>query len=73
MATEAILPIGDNYTMGPDDAIRAISLLRPEYVIPGHYNTFPVIKQDVEAWSAQVKTGTSAKPVVLSPGQSFTL
>ena len=69
----AILPIGDNYTMGPDDAIRAISLLRPEYVIPGHYNTFPVIRQDVEAWSAQVKTGTSAKPVVLSPGQSYTL
>ena len=69
----AILPIGDNYTMGPDDAIRAISLLRPEYVIPGHYNTFPVIKQDVEAWSAQVKTDTSAKPVVLSPGESFTL
>jgi L-ascorbate metabolism protein UlaG (beta-lactamase superfamily) len=68
----AILPIGDNYTMGPDDAIRAIGLLRPESVIPGHYNTFPVIKQDVEAWSAQVKTVTSAKPVVLSPGQSYT-
>lgn len=69
----AILPIGDNYTMGPDDAIRAISLLRPEYAIPGHYNTFPVIKQDVDSWSTQVKSDTSAKPVVLSPGQSFTL
>ncbi len=69
----AILPIGDNYTMGPDDAILAVGFLRPEYVIPGHYNTFPLIKQDVEAWSSQVKNGTSAKPVVLSPGQSFTL
>lgn len=69
----AILPIGDNYTMGPDDAILAVGFLRPEYVIPGHYNTFPVIKQDVEAWSSQVRSGTSAKPVVLSPGQSFTL
>jgi L-ascorbate metabolism protein UlaG (beta-lactamase superfamily) len=59
--------------MGPDDAILAVGFLRPEYVIPGHYNTFPVIKQDVEAWSAKVQTGTSAKPVVLSPGQSFTL
>ena len=54
-------------------AIRAIDLLHPEYVIPGHYNTFPVIQQDVEAWSAKVQTGTSAKPVVLSPGQSFTV
>lgn len=69
----AILPIGDNYTMGPDDAILAVGLLHPEYVIPGHYNTFPVIQQDVEAWSSQVKTGTSAKPVVLRPGQSFSL
>ena len=42
----AILPIGDNYTMGPTDAVKAVRLLRPEIVIPGHYNTFPLIEQD---------------------------
>ncbi|NIV32515.1 MAG: metal-dependent hydrolase, partial [Anaerolineae bacterium] len=42
----AILPIGDNFTMGPDDALRAVKLLAPKVVIPIHYDTFDVIKQD---------------------------
>ena len=42
----AILPIGDYYTMGPDDAVRAVKLLRPRFVLPIHYNTFPPIAQD---------------------------
>jgi L-ascorbate metabolism protein UlaG (beta-lactamase superfamily) len=69
----AILPIGDNYTMGPADSLRAIRLLQPEIVIPCHVNTFPVIEQDVAAWSEQVRKSTSARPVVLQPGQQLSL
>ena len=64
----AILPIGDNFTMGPADSIKAIQFLQPKSVIPMHYNTWPLIEQDVNAWSKQVKSETSAEPVVLEPG-----
>src|SRR4029077_5414573 len=37
----ALLPIGDNYTMGPDDALRAVKMVQPKKVVPIHYNTFP--------------------------------
>jgi L-ascorbate metabolism protein UlaG (beta-lactamase superfamily) len=67
----AILPIGDYYTMGPDDSVRAVKLLKPRYVLPIHYNTFPPIKQDADAWAAQVKSQTNAQPVVLQPGEWF--
>jgi L-ascorbate metabolism protein UlaG (beta-lactamase superfamily) len=67
----AILPIGDYYTMGPDDAVRAVKLIRPRFVLPIHYNTFPPITQDVDAWAARVKAETSAEPVVLRPGDWF--
>jgi L-ascorbate metabolism protein UlaG (beta-lactamase superfamily) len=66
----AILPIGDNFTMGPDDSIRAINLIRPKKVIPCHYNTWPLIAQDDAAWAASVKEKTQAEPVVLQPGES---
>ncbi|MFF2285935.1 metal-dependent hydrolase [Peribacillus butanolivorans] len=42
----AFLPIGDNYTMGPEDAALAAEFLKAKQVVPIHYNTFPVIKQD---------------------------
>ena len=64
----AILPIGDNYTMGPGDAVRAVKLIRPKRVIPDHFNTWPAIAQDVEAWAQRVRSETSATPVVLKPG-----
>jgi L-ascorbate metabolism protein UlaG (beta-lactamase superfamily) len=67
----AILPIGDYYTMGPEDAVRAVKLLRPRFVLPIHYNTFPPIAQDAGAWAARVKSETSAQPVILQPGESF--
>ena len=67
----AMLPIGDYYTMGPDDAVRAVKLLKPRFVLPIHYNTFPPITQDVDAWAARVKAETSAEPVVLQPGGWF--
>jgi len=67
----AILPIGDYYTMGPDDAVRAVRLLHPRYVLPIHYGTFPRIEQDAQAWAARVMNETPAQPVVLQPGDWF--
>jgi L-ascorbate metabolism protein UlaG (beta-lactamase superfamily) len=69
----ALLPIGDNYTMGPDDALRAVQLLTPSLVIPMHYNTFDVIQQDPYAFAQRVKDSTEADCVVLSPGGSVNL
>ena len=65
----ALLPIGDNYTMGPRDAVRAVEFIRPKVVIPMHYNTFPLIQQDPKAFAARV--GDRARVVVLEPGESF--
>jgi L-ascorbate metabolism protein UlaG (beta-lactamase superfamily) len=67
----AILPIGDYYTMGPDDALRAVKLLRPRFVLPIHYNTFPRIAQDADAWALRIKNETQAEPVILKPGDWF--
>lgn len=61
----ATLPIGDNFTMGPDDALLAVKMLEPKRVIPSHYGTWPLIEQDVEAWAERVKRETSTEPVVL--------
>jgi L-ascorbate metabolism protein UlaG (beta-lactamase superfamily) len=69
----AIVPIGDNYTMGPDDALRAVKLVSPKHVIPYHFNTWDVIKQDAGAWAERVEKETKTKVHVLKPGESFTL
>ncbi len=69
----AVIPIGDNYTMGPDDALRAVKLLRPKVVIPIHYNTWPLIAQDPQAWKTRVEAETETKVVVLNPGESISL
>jgi L-ascorbate metabolism protein UlaG (beta-lactamase superfamily) len=65
----ALLPIGDNYTMGPEDAARAVELIAPRVVIPMHYNTFDVIEQDPQAFAQRV--GARAEVYVLEPGQSY--
>ncbi len=69
----AILPIGDNFTMGPEDALRAVKLIEPRRVIPDHFGTWPLIDQDVAAWAESVRSETSTEPVVLEPGQSVEL
>lgn len=69
----AVLPIGDNYTMGPEDALRAVKLLAPRHVVPIHYDTWDLIAQDPEAWSKRVSAQTSAQAHVLKPGESYTL
>ena len=67
----AVVPIGDNFTMGPDDSLKAIRYLRPKIVIPCHYNTWPVIAQDAGQWASRVTKETSAQPVILQVGQSY--
>jgi L-ascorbate metabolism protein UlaG (beta-lactamase superfamily) len=70
--TLAVIPIGDNYTMGPSDALRAVKMLTPEHVIPIHYNTFDLIAQDAAAWAERVGAETNAKVHLLDPGDHFT-
>lgn len=69
----AFLCIGDHYTMGIRDSVRATKLLAPQVVVPMHYNTFPLIAQDGDAWAAQIRANTGATPIVLKPGESHTL
>jgi L-ascorbate metabolism protein UlaG (beta-lactamase superfamily) len=69
----AVLPIGDNFTMGPDDALRAVKLLTPKLAVPCHYNTWPLIEQDPEAWKKRVEAETETKVMVLASGGSLTL
>ncbi len=69
----AFLPIGDLFTMGIDDSIRAIKLIRPKVVLPMHYNTFPPIHQDAGAWANRVSSETLSQPIVIDPGSVYTL
>jgi L-ascorbate metabolism protein UlaG (beta-lactamase superfamily) len=72
--TIALLPIGDNFTMGPADAVRAAKLIRPKVLIPMHYNTFDVISQDAKSFASQAKKALpKTKIVVLKPGESITI
>jgi L-ascorbate metabolism protein UlaG (beta-lactamase superfamily) len=59
--------------MGPDDALRAVKLIEPARVVPIHYDTFDVIKQDPNAWAGRVKKETAAKATVMAPGDSLEL
>jgi L-ascorbate metabolism protein UlaG (beta-lactamase superfamily) len=69
----AALPIGDNFTMGPDDALRAVKLIQPKHVVPIHYDTFGLIAQDAPAWARRVQAETGAAAHVLKPGESLLL
>lgn len=65
-----VVPIGDNFTMGPDDALRAVKLVKPKMAVPCHYNTWPPIKQDAGAWAKRVEAETDTKVHALAPGGS---
>ena len=69
----AVVPIGDQFTMGPDDSLDAIKLLNPKRVAPCHYNTWPPIAQDAVAWAERVRQHTAAEPIVLTPGEKILL
>lgn len=68
----AILPIGDNFTMGPEDALLAVELLKPKHVIPMHYNTWDLIAQDPYAFKDKVESKTGIPVTILEPGQEIT-
>jgi len=67
----ALLPIGSVFTMDPAQALEAVKLIKPQVVIPMHYNTWPPIAQDAHAFRKRVEAETSAKVMVLSAGQSW--
>lgn len=70
----AMIPIGDNYTMGPEDAVRAAKLLKPKYLIPMHYSTWELISQDPAAFAKRAARAVpKTKVVVLKPGESLEL
>ncbi len=68
----AILPIGDCFTMGPQDALRAAALLRPKLVITTHYSAFDVIRQDAGVFAAELSR-QGIRCVVLQPGQELSV
>lgn len=65
----ALLPIGDNFTMGPKDAARAVGFIEPKVVIPMHYSTWAPIEQDPNQFRELV--GNRAEVVILDPGDSY--
>ncbi len=68
----ALVPIGDCFTMGTRDSIRAMSMIRPSVTIPVHYNTFPPIQVDLGQWE-QTAGAKGFVVNVLSPGQVLEL
>ena len=67
----AVLPIGDVFTMGPEDSVRAAELLKPKKVMPTHYNTWPPIAQDAKAWAEVLRFKAGVEVVV--PELNFTV
>jgi L-ascorbate metabolism protein UlaG (beta-lactamase superfamily) len=68
----ALLPIGGNFTMDPKDAALAAGMLGAKVVIPIHYNTWPVIAQDPEAFKKDVEAHTQSKVCIVKPGEGMT-
>jgi L-ascorbate metabolism protein UlaG (beta-lactamase superfamily) len=66
----ACLPIGSYFTMDPDAAFEAVQLLKPRYVLPIHYNTFPEIAQNAQEFKKKVESQTSSKVLALNPGET---
>lgn len=69
----AVLPIGGHYTMDPVDALEAVKKLKPKMVIPIHFSTFDLIKQDPVAWKTRVETETTTQVTVLQPSHSLSI
>lgn len=67
-----LIPIGDFYTMGPEDALTAVEMIRPGYVIPMHFNTFPMIMQDADSFARSVEE-KDFQVQVLNPGEFLVL
>ena len=67
----AVLPIGDNFTMGPEDAIRAAEFVKAKHVVPCYYNTFPPIQQDPDAFAANLKQEKGIDCTVMQVGDTL--
>lgn len=68
----AFIPIGDHFTMGPEDALQAAEWYNAKLVVPVHYNTFPVIRQEAEHFVQQLREkGLNGQ--VLKPGEKLTI
>lgn len=68
----AFLPIGDNYTMGVDDAVKAAEFLNAEMIVPIHYNTFDLIKADDNDFKRKIES-IGKKCVLMKPGEELSL
>lgn len=68
----ALMCIGGHYTMDRTDAVEATQLVGARDVIPCHYNTFPPIQTDAQAFKAEVEAAGSSRVVVLAPGEAHT-
>jgi len=66
----ALMCIGGHYTMDRSDAVDAAELIGAKTVIPCHYNTFPPIETDAQAFKSDVESATRSNVVVLEPGES---
>jgi L-ascorbate metabolism protein UlaG (beta-lactamase superfamily) len=69
----AVLPIGDLFTMGPDDAVEAVRLLKPKLALPSHYGTWPPIEQDAIAWARRVEAAGLAAAKAPAVGEPITI
>ena len=69
----ALVPIGGHYTMDRFDAVTACEFIGADVVIPVHYDTFPPIETDAEAFKSDVENATETKVVVLAPGETHTV
>ncbi len=69
----ALVPIGGHYTMDRFDAVTACEFIGADVVIPVHYDTFPPIETDAEAFKSDVENATETKVVVLAPGGTHTV
>ncbi|GLX69364.1 metal-dependent hydrolase [Paenibacillus glycanilyticus] len=68
----ALIPIGDHFTMGPEDALQAAEWFGAKVTIPVHYNSFPVIRQDAESF-IQALEAKGLKGHLLEPGQTLSI
>jgi L-ascorbate metabolism protein UlaG (beta-lactamase superfamily) len=69
----ALIPIGGHYTMDRHDAVEAARMIGARVVIPCHYDTFPAIETDAQAFAADVENSTASEVVVLAPGERHAL
>jgi L-ascorbate metabolism protein UlaG (beta-lactamase superfamily) len=69
----ALVPIGGHYTMDRYDAVTAVGFIEPQQVIPCHYNTFPPIETDAEAFKSDVQNAGFSEVLVVEPGGSHTV